>query len=97
MLKLTKIDSPTEQRLVLEGRLTGPWAADVCANWKELRHAHPEGKFVVDLRGVTRVDRDGEKALTLMKREGAKFLVTGVRVKDVLKGLKTKAPKTQSQ
>jgi len=97
MLKLTKIDTPTEQRLVLEGRLTGRSAAEVCANWQELRHTHPEGKFVVDLRGVTRVDRDGEDALALMKREGAKFVARGLRVKDVLKGLNTEHARSKNR
>jgi ABC-type transporter Mla MlaB component len=97
MLKITKVDTSTEQRLILEGHLTGPSVADVRPNWKELRHAYPERKFVVDLRGITRVDRDGANALVLMKREGAKFLATGLRVKRVLGGLKTKAPKTESQ
>jgi ABC-type transporter Mla MlaB component len=97
VLKLTKIDTPTEQRLILEGQLTGPWVAAVCANWKELRHAHPERKFVVDLRGVTRVDRDGEGVLVVLKREGATFLATGLRVKHVLKSLRTRAQKTESQ
>jgi hypothetical protein len=58
MLRLTKIEAPTEQWLILEGHLTGAWVADICANWEELRHAHPERKFLVDLRGVTRVDRE---------------------------------------
>lgn len=61
--------------------------ADICANWNELRHAHPEHKSVVDLRGVRRVDRDGENALARMKREGETFLATGLRVKHVLGGL----------
>lgn len=93
MLKLTKMDTLTEQRLILEGHLVGPGVADVCANWKELRHAYPDRKFVVDLRGITRVDCDGENALLLMKREGAKFRATGLRVKHILKRLKATAAK----
>jgi hypothetical protein len=96
MLRLTKIETPTEQRLILEGRLTGPWVADVCANWEELRHAHPERNFVVDLRGITRIDQDGENALALMQREGAKFLATGLRVKHMVEDLETKARETES-
>lgn len=97
MIRLTKIETLTEERLILEGRLTGLCAADVCANWNELRHEHPGRKFVVDLRGVTRVDRDGESVLALMKREGATFLATGLRVKYLLKGLKTRDDKTKPQ
>ena len=97
MLKLTKIDTPTEQRLILEGHLAGPGVADVCTNWRELRRAYPDRKFVVDLRGITRVDRHGENALLLMKREGARFLATGLRAKHMLKSLKTSAAKQKAQ
>jgi ABC-type transporter Mla MlaB component len=93
MLRLTKHENSTEQRLILEGRLTAPWAADVYASWSELRQAHPGRKVVVDLRGVTRVDHDGENALALMKREGAKFLATGISIKHILKTLKTRPAK----
>src|SRR5207245_2407619 len=54
MLRITKIDTPTEQKLILEGRLTEPWIADLSSHWEDMRHAHPKRKFVVDLRGVTR-------------------------------------------
>jgi anti-anti-sigma regulatory factor len=97
MIRLTKLETPTEARLILEGSLAGPYAAAVSANWKELRHDHPDRKFVVDLRGVTRVDCDGESVLLLMKREGATFLATGLRVKQLLKDLKTRARNTKSQ
>ena len=55
MLKITKIDTDTEQRLILEGRLASPWIGGLGSHWKETRHAHPERDFVVDLKG----DRKG--------------------------------------
>ncbi len=91
MLRITKIDTPSEQKLILEGRLTEPWIADLRSHWTEARHAHPERKFVVDLRGVVRIDSAGEDALALMKNEGADFLASGIRMKHVVKDLEIEA------
>ena len=92
MLRITRIDSPTEQKLILEGRLTEPWIADLTSHWKETRYHHPECKFVVDLRGVMRIDSGGESALALMKAEGAEFLASGVRIKHLLDDLENRVP-----
>ena len=89
MLRITKIDTPTEQKLILEGRLTEPWIADLSSHWEDMRHAHPKRKLVVDLRGVTRIDSSGESALALMKAEGAEFMASGIRIKHLLEDLES--------
>jgi ABC-type transporter Mla MlaB component len=89
MLRITKIDTPSEQRLILEGRLVEHWIADLSSHWQQTRRAHPERKFVVDLRGVVRIDRAGEAELALMKTEGAEFLASGIRMKHLVKDLET--------
>jgi len=91
MLRITRTDSNTEQKLILEGRLTEPWTADLASHWKEPRRAHPERKFVVDLRGVVRIDNAGERALALMKASGAEFLASGIRTRHLIKDLETEA------
>jgi ABC-type transporter Mla MlaB component len=91
MLRITKIDTPSAQKLILEGRLTEPWIADLTSHWEETRHAHPERKFVVDLRGVMRIDSAGEGALRLMKTAGAEFLASGIRMKHLVEHLEIAA------
>jgi len=90
MLKITRIDTDTEQRLILEGRLANPWIGTIGSHWKETRHAHPERDFVVDLKGVVRIDNAGECALALMKAEGARFLASGIRMKHLIHDLEIK-------
>jgi ABC-type transporter Mla MlaB component len=90
MLRITRIDTPTQQKLILEGRLTLPWIADLSSHWEVTRHEDPERKFVVDLRGVTRIDNAGESALALMKDQGAEFLASSLRIKDFLKDLENR-------
>jgi ABC-type transporter Mla MlaB component len=91
MLKITKVDTETEQRLILEGRLANPWIAGLGSHWKETRHAHPEREFVVDLKGVVRIDSAGECALTVMKAEGARFLAGGIRMNHLIRDLEIRA------
>jgi anti-anti-sigma regulatory factor len=96
MLRITRIESPTEQKLILEGRLAEPWSSDLNSHWEEARRAHPDRKFVVDLKGVTRIDAGGERALATMKSQGAEFLATGVRMKQLLKDLGSKGAGNKS-
>lgn len=84
MLRITIIDEPAEQRWNLQGRLSGPWVAQLKSNWEK---AHGQGelrKCVVDLSCVTFVDLEGERVLATMMRDGAEFIATGVYTKHVL-------------
>jgi len=96
MLKVTRIDTETEQRLILEGRLTAPCIADLRSHWEETRHSHPERRFVVDLRGVMRMDNGGESAVALMKAAGAEFLASGIRIKLFVQDLESRATARKS-
>ena len=91
MLKITRIDTDTEQRLILEGRLADPWIRGIGSHWKETRQLHPERDFVVDLKGIMRIDSAGECALALMKAEGARFLASGIRMKHLLHELEVES------
>jgi ABC-type transporter Mla MlaB component len=93
MLRITRTDTDMEQKLILEGRLTELWTADIACLWQETRRAYPERKFVVDLRGVVRIDSAGEGALALMKASGAEFLARGIRMNHLVKDLEMEAQK----
>lgn len=96
MLRITKVDTRSEQKLILEGYLTEPWISDLSSHWEETRHAHPDRKFVVDLRGVTRIGSAAKGALASMKSEGAEFLASGIRMKYLVKHLETE-PQQESR
>src|SRR5437868_15329648 len=81
MLRITRTDTNTEQKLILEGRLTRPWTADLASHWEETRCAHPERKFVVDLRGDVRIDSAGVSVLAVMKADDAEVLARGIRMR----------------
>lgn len=87
MFKISIIEEGSRRRLMLEGRLAGPWTAEVESAWKTA-HEHLEGrKLIVDLRNVTFISTDGEGTLFKLMRDGAKFSCRDVLTSHVLKQL----------
>src|SRR5260370_35393093 len=78
MLRITIDETLSEQRWTLEGRLVQPWISELKANWARTETGRRERKCVVDLTGVTLIDKSGEKALAEWSRKGAKLMANGV-------------------
>jgi hypothetical protein len=92
MLKITVVEGRRQRRLIVEGQLIAPWAAELATACERAR-ADLEGReLVVDLRNLTAVSADGETVLLQLMREKLKFLC-GVYMRAVLKQL---ARKTRS-
>jgi anti-anti-sigma regulatory factor len=87
VLRITINDETVEQRWTLQGRLSGPWVAQLKSNWEKSHGLNGHRDCVVDVSGVTFVDLDGERVLATMMRDGAKFIATGVYTKHVLEML----------
>ena len=87
MLKITITETPTEQRWVLEGRLTHPWVAELQAQWRQTHRTRQGRTCVVDLNDVTSIDQSGEGVIRAMLREGAQCLARGVFTKHLLAAL----------
>ena len=62
MLRITITETLSEQRWTLEGRLVQPWISELKSTWTKTETARRERKCVVDLTGVTFIDKSGEKA-----------------------------------
>ncbi len=88
MLRITITETPSEQKWVLQGRLTESCAALLRLNWKKTRSARQGRHCLVDLKDVTFIDGSGQKVLRTMMKEGAQFLASGVCIKHVLETLK---------
>ena len=62
-----------EQHWILCGRLTDYSAAEVLSNWHASKDPKSVGRRVIDLDGVTVIDRSGERVLSMMIQDGARF------------------------
>ena len=84
MLKITRTETPVEEKWILQGRLVGLWVSELRRTWKETHQPDTNRKCVVDLNEVTFIDRKGERLLRSMSKEGAQFIATGIYTKHVL-------------
>ena len=76
MLKITIRNEATITRLVLEGRLSGPWVdeLDRCVRDGEGNYHKP---IVMDLTDVTFIAPEGEAVLTRLWRQGVTLRSSG--------------------
>jgi anti-anti-sigma regulatory factor len=87
MLRTIITEAPSEQKWTLQGRLCGPWAADLKEKWEETRSSRAGRNCVVDLEDVISVDQTGESALLEMAAEGARLIARRAYMKYILEGL----------
>jgi hypothetical protein len=78
MLRITTQNHETDTRFVVEGRLAGPWVAELERCWQTAISAQPCSSILVDLMAVSYVDAEGKELLTRMRKSGAEVLVTGL-------------------
>jgi hypothetical protein len=90
MLRITMTEDASEQRWVLQGRLTGSFLEELTANWQSNRDSPVTRDLVVDLNGITCIDKDGERVLLMMIKDGAKFVANGIYTKHLLESLQSK-------
>jgi outer membrane protein TolC len=90
MLKICFSETPSEERWILHGRLTGPWVREFKASWKKNHRRDQQRACIVDLNEITAIDKSGERLLRLLMKEGAQCIATGVYIKHVLERLTTK-------
>lgn len=97
LLRITIVETPSEQKWVLQGRLIGPWAQELRSNWNRA-HGQSNGRScVVDLSQVTFIDSDGERVLTKMRKEGADFVVSGLYATHVIQNVEARCRTRQGK
>ena len=84
MLRITVVETLTEQKWTLEGRLVQPWISELKSAWMKTETARRERKCVVDLTGLTSIDKNGEKALAALFKEGAELIATGCYIRHLI-------------
>ena len=87
MLKISMVDGQTQRRLVLEGKLVAPWAAELTTACQKARSDLNGRELVVEIKNLTAINQAGENVLLELMAEGVKFRGCGVFTKHMLKQL----------
>lgn len=91
MLKISLIDNPRQCRLVVEGKLVGPWAAELRSACEKARADLRDRELVVEMKQVTTISQEGENVILELINRGIKFRCLGVFTKHVVKQLARRA------
>jgi len=75
VLRITVDENPDTMIIKLEGRLAGPWAAELDRLWEETAPSLAKRKLSLDLRETTFADAGGIRILrTIYSQTGAAIL-----------------------
>jgi hypothetical protein len=91
MLKISLIDSARQRRVIVEGKLIAPWAAEL-RNACEGARADLLGRdLVIEMKHLTTISQEGENVIVELINAGFKFRCRGVFTRHVLKQLTRRA------
>jgi ABC-type transporter Mla MlaB component len=77
VLRITVDEKPETVVLKLEGRLAGPWAAELGRFWREKAPNLAQKKLSLDLREITFADAGGMRLLKDIYSQTGAALLTG--------------------
>lgn len=84
MLKITSHRHGTSLTLQLEGKLAGPWVAELEACWRASAGSRRRGPIRVDLSAVTFIDAAGMELLAMLNERGAEFVAEDCMMSEVV-------------
>jgi hypothetical protein len=87
MFRISIVDTLAQRRLVVEGKLSGPWVAELRTSCRNAIQDLEGRRLVIDLSSLTVISREGEDAIVDLMKEGVKFSCAGVLTRHVLKRL----------
>ena len=94
MLKISLIDSARQRRVIVEGKLLAPWAAELRNACAEARADLLGRDLVIEMKHLTTISQEGENVILELINGGFKFRCRGVFTKHVLKQLTRRANKS---
>jgi hypothetical protein len=87
MLKISIIDSRMHRRVILEGKLVGPWADELRPAWERAKADLGGRELIVEVKNLIVINQTGENVLLELMREGVKIRGCGVFTRHILKEL----------
>jgi hypothetical protein len=87
VLKISVIDTPWQRKLVVEGKLIFPWAAELRTAYESSAADLAGREIVIEIRDLMAVSQEGENVLLELMNKGVTFHSSGVFTRQVMKTL----------
>ena len=71
MMKISRIDASTQRRLIVEGKLITPWAAELRSACEDARVDLGGRELVVEMKHVTTISQEGENVVIELINAGS--------------------------
>jgi hypothetical protein len=97
MIKISTFDGRTQRRLVLEGKLVGPWADELRPACEKAKTDLGDRKLVIEVKNLTCINQAGENVLLDLMNEGVKFRGCGVFTRQMLKQIARRVDKNHKE
>jgi anti-anti-sigma regulatory factor len=101
MFKISTVETRSQRKLVVEGKLTELWVPELVAAWRNAERQLDGRKLVIDLNSLTVISAEGEDAIFDLMKQGAKFscgsICTGHMLKRLARECRSKLRRAMSQ
>lgn len=91
MLRISRVDTRGQRRLVVEGKLIPPWTAELRTAYEDAKSDLEGRELVVDLKNLTIISREGEDLVIQLMNQGVQFRRCGLFAKLLLRQLSDRA------
>jgi len=91
MLKISLVDNARQRRVIVEGKLIPPLAAELRSACEKARADLGDRELVVEMKHVTTISQEGENVILELINGGIRFRCQGVFTKHVVKELTRRA------
>jgi len=65
MFKISIVDTRSQRKLVVEGKLIEPWVPELVAAWRDAALDLDGRKLIIDLNSLTLISREGEDTILI--------------------------------
>ena len=96
MLKISVEDGPVYRRVIVEGRLTAPWVAELRAAYEDSITALGGRELLIELKDVVVISQEGENVLAELMSKGTTVHSSGVFTRYILERLAHRRPRSMA-
>jgi len=87
MFKISIVDTRSQRKLVVEGKLIEPWVPELVAARRDAALDLDGRKLIIDLNSLTLISREGEDTILDLMRQGVKFSCGSICTRHLLRRL----------